>query len=126
MGPLKTYEEVMLGSYRKPVGMVGGLTQFQAVKQSHKDVWDSVLTKLKPEYNNVNLRKLGDPVAVSTQVVAGANYLFKFDNGTVIKVFHQLWTDTLKITEVNNVEALETNTEIPNRLLLHYIKTENN
>lgn len=120
---LKTYEEVMLGSYRKPVGMVGGLTQFQALEQSHKDIWTSVLNKYT---SNVELIKLGAPVEVSTQVVAGVNYVFKFRDGTVITVWAKL-DNTVEISEVKTKKQANANNEkIITSLIEEYKKRDTN
>merc|ERR1711862_579965 len=41
----------------------------------------------------------GEPVSVETQVVAGTNYFFKFADGTTVKIFEQVWTNTFRVEE---------------------------
>merc|ERR1719313_1819332 len=50
---------------------------------------------------NIDLVSLGEPISVSTQIVAGINYQFTFQNGIVLQFFDQSWTNTLELTCVD-------------------------
>ena len=55
-----------------------------------------------------DLAALGNPNAASSQVVAGTNYKFAFEDGTQITVLEQLWmTPSVQITNVEKPEARE-------------------
>lgn len=71
-----------------------------ALSEEHMDMWDKVLEKY-PTHEGHDLQKLGKPTSVQTQVVAGTNYKFGFKGDAVVRVFHQPWSDTLEITDVN-------------------------
>jgi hypothetical protein len=88
-------EPAVLGGWSKPKG---GL-ESNGLSDEHLTVWNQVVEKY-PTHEEHDLKKLGKPISVKTQVVAGTNYKFGFENGAIVSVFHQPWTQTLEITSV--------------------------
>lgn len=72
----------------------GGVSAPQGVSAEALTVWNKAVQK------DPSLASFGQPISVQTQVVAGANYTFKFANNASVTVFEQSWTNTLEITSV--------------------------
>lgn len=81
-------EEPMMGAY-------GGS---DAVDEESKAVWEQVL-KQSPVHKDHDLKALGKPVSVRTQVVAGTNYYFAFAGGEAVEVF-QDFDNTVEVQSV--------------------------
>lgn len=79
--------------------LMGAYGPEKEVDEKSLAVWQQVLNK-SPVHQNDDLRKLGTPVSVTTQVVAGTNYRFTFPNGAHVTVFSQPWTRTLEVSHV--------------------------
>lgn len=64
--------------------------------------WNEVLAKNSNSalISISNLESLDEPVSVETQVVAGVNYKFTFQDGTQVIVLEQVWMNILTITNV--------------------------
>jgi len=60
--------------------------------------WDAVLAQ-HFDFWIGDLKQLGEPVSVETQVVAGTNYRFTFADGTIVPVFESL-THVFKIGDI--------------------------
>jgi len=63
------------------------------------DLWNRIVAN-ESSFDNIELASLGQPVSVVTQVVSGMIYDFRFDDGTVVSVIEQDWTDTLDIQSI--------------------------
>eukprot|EP00927_Polykrikos_kofoidii_P051235 TRINITY_DN45022_c0_g1_i1.p1 TRINITY_DN45022_c0_g1~~TRINITY_DN45022_c0_g1_i1.p1 ORF type:complete len:338 (-),score=61.74 TRINITY_DN45022_c0_g1_i1:180-1193(-) len=80
--------------------LVGAPSPAQQVSKEALKIWQDVLEH-SPTYNNIDLKSLGEPVSVRTQVVAGINYFFTFADGRTITVWHQSWSGSPpKVTHV--------------------------
>mmetsp|Transcript_43158 Transcript_43158/g.99459 ORF Transcript_43158/g.99459 Transcript_43158/m.99459 type:complete len:250 (+) Transcript_43158:104-853(+) len=77
----------------------GGWSAAGAVDEESHKLWHKVLESTS-QYNGMDLTSLGQPVQVQTQVVAGMNYKFVFGDGSTVTVFHQPWTKTLAVQDV--------------------------
>jgi hypothetical protein len=87
--------------------VVGGWSEeSEALDESSLDVWDKVVAKTPSQLRLGGVvhdfGALGRPITVKTQVVAGTNYVFGFKSGATVTVFHQPWTDTLEVVDVND------------------------
>lgn len=78
---------------------MGGWSNYKDVGEEDLKVWNQVVAKT-PRHGGVELGALTAPVSVSTQVVAGINYRFKFSDGSIVEVFSQ--TNTLEVTSVKS------------------------
>jgi hypothetical protein len=90
--------------------VAGGWTREKTAENNglsdeHLNMWDKVLEKY-PTRDGYELKKLGEPIYVKTQVVAGTNYNFGFKNDANVHVFHQPWSDTLEVTKVDHPNVL--------------------
>ena len=82
--------------------MVGGWTEKRAPTAEELSVWGDTVEKTG-SHESVDLASLGDPVSVQTQVVAGTNYKFVFENGKVVTVFEPI-SGQLEVTCVEEEE----------------------
>mmetsp|Transcript_10543 Transcript_10543/g.23973 ORF Transcript_10543/g.23973 Transcript_10543/m.23973 type:complete len:257 (+) Transcript_10543:87-857(+) len=85
----------------------GSWTDVQPVDSDSLAVWKKVL-QASPQFQNVQLSTLGEPVKVQTQVVAGVNYRFIFTDGAEVVVFYQPWSQTLEVQEFKAGGSAET------------------
>lgn len=71
-------------------------------RQNMQAKWNEVLAKNSNSalISISNLESLDEPVSVETQVVAGVNYKFTFQDGTQVIVLEQVWMNILTITNV--------------------------
>jgi len=86
----------------------GGWSKYEGDMASK---WNAILSDaviLVDGFAADDLAALGNPNAASSQVVAGTNYKFAFEDGTQITVLEQLWmTPSVQITNVEKPEARE-------------------
>jgi len=86
----------------------GGWSKYEGDMASK---WNSILSDAVISVDGFavdDLAALGNPNAASSQVVAGTNYKFAFEDGTQITVLEQLWmTPSVQITNVEKPEARE-------------------
>jgi hypothetical protein len=94
---LKLLSNVLVGGYSK-AGLLGSK---DGERDPALDVWEQVLAKT-PTHEGHDLKALGQPVVLKKQVVAGTNYMFGFESGASVSVFHQPWTSTLQVSSVMN------------------------
>merc|ERR1712150_300288 len=73
----------------------GGHTAPRAVSKEELAVWNKVLAL--PDASP-DLAAKGAPTSVTSQVVSGVNYTFSFADGSTVTVYHQSWTNTLRVT----------------------------
>jgi len=105
--PSTCIEEVVLRQTQ-----AGGWSKYEGDMTSK---WNAILSDAVISADGVaadDLSALGNPSAASSQVVAGTNYKFAFEDGTQITVLEQLWmTPSLQITNVEKPEAQEVEVE---------------
>lgn len=73
----------------------GAATAPRAVGPEELAVWEKVLAL--PDAA-AELAAKGAPTSVTSQVVSGINYTFTFTDGSTVSVYHQSWTNTLRVT----------------------------
>ena len=74
----------------------GAPTAPRAVGPEELAVWAKVLAL--PDAG-AELAAKGAPSSVTSQVVSGMNYTFTFVDGSTVTVYHQSWTNTLRVTK---------------------------
>ena len=74
----------------------GGWSAPRAVGPHEFAVWDKVLAL--PD-TGAELADKGAPTSVTSQLVSGVNYTFTFMDGSTVTIYHQSWTNTLKVTK---------------------------
>lgn len=82
-----------------PPKIVGGYTTRRAVGPHELDVWNKVLEM--PEIG-AKLASKGIPTSVKSQIVSGVNYIFAFADGSTVTVYHQSWSNTLRVTMITS------------------------
>jgi len=75
----------------------GGWSVPRAVGPHEFAVWDKVLAL--PD-TCAELVAKGAPTSVKSQLVSGVNYAFTFADGSTVTVYHQSWTNTLRVTQL--------------------------
>ena len=75
---------------------MGGHSASRPVGAEELAVWKKVLAL--PD-TSAELKAKGDPTSVTSQVVSGVNYTFTFADGSTVTVYHQSWTNTLRVTK---------------------------
>ena len=80
--------------------MIGGYTTRRDVGPHELDVWNKVLEM--PEIG-AKLASKGMPTSVKSQIVSGVNYIFAFADGSTVTVYHQSWTNTLRVTKITPI-----------------------
>jgi len=78
--------------------MPGAYTAPRAVGPDELAVWDKVLAL--PDAGD-ELAAKGAPTLVASQVVSGINYTFTFADGSTVTVYHQSWTNTVRVTSMS-------------------------
>ncbi|CAK0869174.1 unnamed protein product, partial [Prorocentrum cordatum] len=68
--------------------------------------WENTVDKVG-SYQDVDLASLGQPVLVQTKVVSGTQFRFVFEDGEVVTVQSQPWTNTLEVTSVEQPKTDE-------------------
>ena len=76
---------------------VGGYTVSRAVGPHDLCIWNKVL---KMPDMSTKLKNKGVPTSVKSQVVSGINYIFTFADGSTVTVYHQSWTNTLRVIKI--------------------------
>ena len=59
---------------------------------------DSVNSIALPD-TGAELADKGAPTSVTSQMVSGYNYIFTFADGSAVTVYHESWTNTLRVTK---------------------------
>jgi len=85
-------EEVALG---------GGWSEGHDITDDELALWQDVTTNHADGYEAVDFASLGNPISVTTQVVAGTNYKFSFADGSIVTVYECPWENILKIDDVS-------------------------
>lgn len=84
--------------FHKKCHMVpGAATAPRAVGPEELAVWEKVLAL--PD-TSAELVAKGAPTSVTSQVVSGINYTFTFADGSTVTVYHQSWTNTLRVSNI--------------------------
>merc|ERR1711879_802437 len=91
----------------EPVVAGGWVTQDVADYQAKWNEICQTATFSAEGYEAEDLATFGQPVKVSTQVVAGVNYAFEFADGTKVIVLEQTWMNVLDVTNVFEGEEME-------------------
>jgi len=95
--PMQPVQPPPMSGVPMPGGWTSGMNQ-----QNMKSKWNEVLAKnSNSAMTSVSdLQALNEPISVETQVVAGVNYKFKFQDGTEVIVLEQIWMNILTITNI--------------------------
>merc|ERR1719499_554164 len=83
------------------VALGGGWAPSRDVTTDEIALWESAMTNTEGLYQGTDLEAIGEPVSVETQVVAGTNYKFTFEDGTTVTVYECPWEDILEVTDVS-------------------------
>merc|ERR1719245_375288 len=95
--PIQPVQPAPMAGVPMPGGWTSGMNQ-----QNMQSKWNEVLAKNSNSalISVSDLEALDDPISVETQVVAGVNYKFKFQDGTEVIVLEQIWMNILTITNI--------------------------
>jgi len=83
------------------VALGGGWSEGHDVSEEQLGVWQNAVSKNSEGLlQNVDVATLGEPVSVTTQVVAGTNYKFVFADGSTATVYECPWENILDVTDI--------------------------
>jgi len=83
------------------VALGGGWSEGHDVSEEEVGVWQNAVSKNSEGLlQNVDVATLGEPVSVTTQVVAGTNYRFVFADGSTATVYECPWENILDVTDI--------------------------
>jgi len=83
------------------VALGGGWSEGHDVSEEEVGVWQNAVSKNSEGLlQNVDVATLGEPVSVTTQVVAGTNYKFVFADGSTATVYECPWENILDVTDI--------------------------
>jgi len=96
--------------------MPGGWSGEESLDEQSLKVWKLVLESPSAHGGNYwhTLASLGNPISVRTQIVAGTNYRFLFEDGSIVEVFYAPWQNALEVTKLEiSSEASAVEQQVP-------------